>query len=48
MTMHEQQKQTMQDVQKILKSARPEQIERLLRDIMKTSDPEDEKRTGTA
>ncbi len=46
MTMPE--RQSLQEVQNLLKSARPEQIERLLRDIMKTADADDEKRTGTA
>ncbi len=45
MTMPE--RQTMQEVQKLLKAARPEQIERLLRDIMKSDDTSGQKRTET-
>lgn len=40
--------QSLQEVQTLLKAARPEQIERLLRDIMTSDKIETEKRTGTA
>lgn len=41
-------RQSLQEVQTLLKSARPEQIERLLRDIMTSAKIEAEEWTGTA
>ena len=48
MTMPERHADMPSDVQRLLQSARPEQIRRLLNDILKTQSNDDFNQTGTA
>lgn len=48
MTMPERKTDQLHDVQRLLKSARPDQVKRLLKDIFETASNDDFNQTGTA